>query len=104
MLSKTQKKYLTKEVLKECYWKSNEKSYNTSHCRCVTCGLEKDAHRYHDFITPDDFFAVVRALDKHKTDYAIDSWPFDLTIGEILRQPDFIERFMVEVCRAKGVR
>jgi hypothetical protein len=101
MLTDTRRKYLT-ELLGECCWQSNNKTLNEYKNRCVNCGLEKDTHKHRTFTTPQDFFDVVRALspdDVIRVDKKLNhEWML-----EAMQQPDFIERFMSELCKLKGV-
>jgi len=73
---------------------------------CLECGFALyEAHRFNQEINGNDFFALVGVLD----DIALSSIEGKL-INEYphlllwkMQQPDFIERFCIEVCKMKGV-
>jgi hypothetical protein len=93
MLTDTQRKYLT-EMLGE-RWCDDVKEYDVNYL----------GHSYNrTFTTPQDFFDVVRVLSLREVDDAWDSFPCSMSNGELMKQPDFIERFMSEVCEMKEVK
>lgn len=92
-----QREYLTKEILHECW---HEFEGREGFDRCKKCGTRENKYftfsRNPTFTTPDDFFAVVRSMR-----------PVDLLViwsnmgndATVLQEPDFIEKFMLEVCK-----
>lgn len=95
-----QLRYLT-ELIGECY---HTKTIPVGGCcNCKKCNSFMPTNR--TFTTPDDFFAVVRAIDHEQIEdsfYAmkLDN-PTDISWG--LQHPTFIENFMRAVCRMGGV-
>lgn len=89
MLKDKQRKYLT-ELLGECWHVKG----NTGYCQLCGEPLQLVGDYNRTFTTPQDFFDVVRAIE-------YDDLP-NYNITE-MQQPDFVERFMIEVCKMGGV-
>jgi hypothetical protein len=104
MLTDTQRKYLA-ELLGECRHETFDKEDYCPHCNNFLPTAPYIMNRTF-FTTPQDFFDVVRVLDKSvisKVFYNVGNDCGRLLYFELLQQPDFIERFMVELCQLKGV-
>ena len=101
MLTDKQRKYLI-ELIGECYHSPGHPRGRNEDSYCNKCEMYYSAYEDYElrtFTTPDDFFSVLRALDKDTVDAVIDMWDCSLTIGEIINQPTFIEDFMRGVVR-----
>jgi hypothetical protein len=101
MLTDTQHKYLT-ELLGECWHEWGRLGY------CPKCGAYIDTKCYRTFTTPHDFFDVVNNMYAVEVADVLDTlcdYPEQglTSLATAMQQPDFIERFMSELCKLKGV-
>jgi hypothetical protein len=111
MLNDKQCKYLT-ELLGECWHDEKdapEIEIGGKNPICPKCNKSLwTAYEYNrTFTTWQDFGDVVRVLDDEKYYYDAIEYVMDYyrkcSMFSIMKQPDFVERFMIEVGKMRGV-
>lgn len=110
-LTDTQRRYLT-ELIGECWHEMDTQGVmaDTDGIQFIVCkhcskdfDIKKGLNR--TFLTPDDFFAVVRAISDITYRRALIELNVEYIYQQhsIMKQPTFIEDFMREVCRLGGI-
>ena len=101
-MNDTQRKALT-EMLGECW---HEKHWDS-------VARQNRALPNRTFLTPQDFFDVVRVLDRETISDILKTlafkrqynyWSLIDYVADAMKQPDFIEQFMRAVVEVKGVK
>jgi len=119
-LTENQKRWLTEgdkknKMLDECWHEWKKRTHYLDDFICKKCGLSQISsnNAQRTFTEPRDFFAVVRALDIGTASAVFNAmtsfdnehnqyWFGDLV--ELMQELDFIEQFMVEVCKMEGIK